>query len=251
MSKGEELDLAEVAKLPPFMLVGSLMHALVAAAVACVLGVRGPTAMAMAVLAAALFVGLTFDGFVQRSQTETRWAFGLTVILWIVVCGTFAQFTGLAIFAGAGMIGAGAYLIKRRRCGAKGRRNVTIEPQNVTDGQWQNNIDPLKGWWVTALVAVILMVAAVIFHRCPPVFTVVGGVGLGLAVALAAFALTYRRGAGGENAAFVGALVAVLVASAAVVWGVGFCGLLFAVAAIPSMVLTLAVRQLNTNMPWS
>jgi hypothetical protein len=128
---------------------------------------------------------------------------------------------------------------------------VTIEPQNVTDGQWQNNIDPLKGWWVTALVAVILMVAAVIFHRCPPVFTVVGGVGLGLAVALAAFALTYRRGAGGENAAFVGALVAVLVASAAVVWGVGFCGLLFAVAAIPSMVLTLAVRQLNTNMPWS
>lgn len=127
---------------------------------------------------------------------------------------------------------------------------MTIEPQNVTDGQWQGNLHPLAGWWTTALVAAVFVTAGLLLHVCLPVLATLVGIGWGMVVGIAVFAATYRRSTSGEDVAFFWASIAVIAVSAAVVWAVGLCGLLFAATSFASMLLTLAVRQLNIDMPW-
>lgn len=113
MSKPKELDLAGIVELSPFLLMGSWMFAFVGMIVACVLGATVIVAVGAGLLSAALFVGLTLEGYMRRSRVETWWALGFAVAPWLVVCYAIAQSAGLAIFAGAGVIGVGAYLIKR------------------------------------------------------------------------------------------------------------------------------------------
>lgn len=124
MRKADNPELGEIVKLLPFVLVGSLLCAVVGAATArFIFSLTDEAALTVGLLCAGVFVGLTFDWYrCCNSGSEFRWALGATLTFWVVVPFLFAGENGLVAFGQAVVVGSVAYIVKRRIGAKLGRK---------------------------------------------------------------------------------------------------------------------------------
>jgi hypothetical protein len=116
MREAGKLESGEVAKLLPFLLVGSLLCAVFGAVTArFIFSLTDEMALAVGLLCAGVFVGLTFDWYRRQcnSGPEFRWALGTTLTFWVMVPFLLAGENGLVAFGQAVVVGFVAHAIKR------------------------------------------------------------------------------------------------------------------------------------------